>query len=121
MKKWWWLSLVVSTCIVGSIGSFGYAQEFPEDELVEERLVIPPSPLKPKIRPIYKHVETYKVPVITHQERTREYRYTYLPHPVTEVTLKRTIEEKAYKALPQVGVKSSSTTHRKSSYRRKRR
>jgi len=140
MKKAW-LSLVVSTCIVGSIVAFGHAQEFPEDELVEEQAVVITFKTglmnKGKIRQIYKHTEKRIIgwepqpPKPIHGER--DYLYTYLPHPVIKVPQKRVqiIEEHQYRALPQVGVTSSSTTHskssqsstthRKSSYLRKRR
>ncbi len=126
MKKAW-LSLVVSTCIVGSIASFGYTQEFPEDELVEEQAVVITFRTglmnKGKIRQIYKHTrqvitgwQIERKPV--HGERS--YLYTYLPHPVIKVPQppeKRVTfidRPPQYRVLPQVGITSPSSASSKS-------
>ena len=103
-------------CVVGGVVTIGHAQEFPEDELVEEQIVIIPFRTglinRGKVRQIYRHTER----VITGWERQpkygeRSHLYTYLPHPVVKfpvVQVQRQVEEK-YRVLPQVGVKLSSS------------
>jgi hypothetical protein len=62
MKKW--LSLVVGACIIGGVVAVGFAQEFPEDELVEEQVVVIPFRTglinKGKVRQIYRHKGKFK-------------------------------------------------------------
>jgi hypothetical protein len=131
MKKAW-LSLVVSTCIVGSVVAFGYTQEFPEDELVEEQAVVIAFRTgllnKGKIRQIYKHTrqvitgwQVERKPVYGNQSHL----YTYLPHPVVVVQPPPKIikepQPPVYKVLPQVGVTSPSGTAHRSSHRRRHR
>jgi len=131
MKKAW-LSLVVSTCIVGSVVAFGYAQEFPEDELVEEQAVVIAFRTglinEGKIRQIYKHTREVVVGWRTKREpitENRSHLYTYLPHPVVVVPKRevKIFETQQYRVLPQVGVTSSaaSKSARRSSSRRSRR
>jgi hypothetical protein len=133
MKKW--LSLVVGACIIGGVVAVGFAQEFPEDELVEEQLVVIPFRTglinKGKVRQIYRH--TRKIQTGWQVERKpvygeRQYLYTYLPHPV--VIVPQPPEKKVeiierppvIRVLPQVGVTTSSpSSSSKSRSRRSRR
>ncbi|MFN3422047.1 MAG: hypothetical protein ACK40X_10030 [Armatimonadota bacterium] len=108
-----------------------WGQEFPEDELVAEQVVVVPFRTgkinRGKIRQIYKHtiVRSITVPVRRFETVTRQssHLYTYLPHPVKPVerrvakTVWETVQE--YRALPTVGV-TPQTTGSKSSARKRR-
>jgi hypothetical protein len=130
MKKW--LSLVVGACIIGGVVAVGFAQEFPEDELVEEQLVVIPfktGKINPgKLRQIYRHTEKVQIgwepPKPKYGER--QYLYTYLPHPVVIVPQPPEIikhpRPPVIRVLPQVGVTTSSPSgSSKSRSRRSRR
>ena len=130
MKKW--LSLVVGACIIGGVVAVGFAQEFPEDELVEEQLVVIPfktGKINPgKLRQIYRHTEKVQIgwepPKPKYGER--QYLYTYLPHPVVIVPQPPEIIKRprppVIRVLPQVGVTTSSPSgSSKSRSRRSRR
>jgi hypothetical protein len=131
MKKW--LSLVVGACIIGGVVAVGFAQEFPEDELVEEQVVVIPFRTglinKGKVRQIYRH--TRKIQTGWQVERKpvygeRQYLYTYLPHPVVIVPQPPEIikhpRPPVIRVLPQVGVTTSSpSSSSKSRSRRSRR
>ena len=113
-----WLSLVVGACIIGGVVAVGFAQEFPEDELVEEQLVVIPfktGKINPgKLRQIYRHTEKVQIgwepPKPKYGER--QYLYTYLPHPVVIVPQPPEIIKRprppVIRVLPQVGVTTSS-------------
>ncbi len=98
--------------------SVAWGQEFPEDELVAEQVVVVAFRTglinRGKIRQIYKHVETvpagYKV-IREPVNRQVSSLYTYLPHPVVEVESRVPKWEvrKEYRALPSVGVRASSS------------
>ncbi len=113
--------------------NFIWGQEFPEDELVAEQVVVMPFQTglvnKGKIRQIYKHTVTVPVKRVVTVASETSHLYTYLPHPVQVVERKvpktqwETVQE--YRALPTVGVtsqttgsKSSQTTGSKSRRRR---
>jgi hypothetical protein len=129
MKKW--LSLVVGACIIGGVVAVGFAQEFPEDELVEEQLVVIPfktGKINPgKLRQIYRHTEKVQIgwepPKPKYGER--QYLYTYLPHPVVIVPQPPEIikhpRPPVIRVLPQVGVTTSSPSGSSKSRSRSRR
>jgi len=125
-----WVSLVVGACIIGGVVTVGFAQEFPEDELVEEQVVVIPFRTglinKGKVRQIYRH--TRKIQTGWAVERKpvygeRQYLYTYLPHPVT---IKKTVKpgppviEESIIVSPQVGVTASSPSSSSKSKSRSR-
>ena len=127
-----WLSLVVGACIIGGVVAVGFAQEFPEDELVEEQLVViafKTGKINPgKLRQIYRHTEKVQIgwepPKPKYGER--QYLYTYLPHPVVIVPQPPEIIKRprppVIRVLPQVGVTTSSPSgSSKSRSRRSRR
>jgi hypothetical protein len=132
MKKW--LSLVVGVCIIGGVVTVGFAQEFPEDELVEEAIVVvtfPTGKFNPgKLRQIYRHTEKVQIgwepPKPKYGER--QSLYTYMPHPVVTVNKPKVEYETEYRVLPPVSVtvsspRSSPKSHKshKSHSRRSRR
>jgi hypothetical protein len=129
MKKW--LSLVVGACIIGGVVAVGFAQEFPEDELVEEQLVVIPfktGKINPgKLRQIYRHTEKVQIgwepPKPKYGER--QYLYTYLPHPVVIVPQPPEIIKRprppVIRVLPQVGVTTSSPSGSSKSHSRRSR
>jgi len=127
MKKW--LSLVVGACIIGGVVAVGFAQEFPEDELVEEQVVVIPFRTglinKGKVPQIYRH--TRKIQTGWQVERKpvygeRQSLYTYLPHPVVVVNKPVPKYVTEYRVLPQISVTTSSpSSSSKSRSRRSRR
>ncbi|MFA0740243.1 MAG: hypothetical protein DFNUSKGM_000345 [Candidatus Fervidibacter sacchari] len=130
MKKAW-VSLVVSVCIIGGAVTVGFAQEFPEDELVEEQVVVIPFRTglinKGKVRQIYRHTRKIQTGWVVERKPVygeRQYLYTYLPHPVTIVERVKPGPPEIEKKLvvsPQVGVISSSPSSSSKSKSRSRR
>ena len=128
-----WVSLVVGACIIGGVVTVGFAQEFPEDELVEEQVVVIPFRTglinKGKVRQIYRHTRKMQTGWKVTREPVyseRQYLYTYLPHPV--VIVPQPPEKKVeiierppvIRVLPQVGVTTSSPSSSSKSKSRSR-